>query len=135
MGNTDQFEKIATTYDTPERIQIAEVSANVIREYLRDTKDKRAIDFGCGTGLVGMKLLGDFGSMLFLDASLNMIAQVRRKIAAGNMQNADTLCFDLETDALVGLHSDYILWLCSISGIYPRFWPDCTRSSTRTVIC
>ena len=28
MGNTDKFEIIANTYDTPERIQIAKVSSN-----------------------------------------------------------------------------------------------------------
>lgn len=52
MGNTDKFEMIADTYDTPERIQIAKVASNAIREYLVDSKSKNAIDFGCGTGLV-----------------------------------------------------------------------------------
>ncbi len=108
MGNTDKFEMIADKYDTPERVQIAKVSSNAIREYLIDSKTKNAIDFGCGTGLVGMHLLNDFNSMLFLDTSQNMINQIKQKIFGANIQNAATLCFDFEKDSLSDLHTDYI---------------------------
>lgn len=50
MGNTDKFEMISNNYDTSERVQIAMVSSDAIKEYLVDTKSKDAIDFGCGTG-------------------------------------------------------------------------------------
>ncbi|WP_313340173.1 class I SAM-dependent methyltransferase [Sedimentibacter sp.] len=108
MGNTDKFEMIANTYDTPERIQIAKVSSEAIREYLVDTKNKTAIDFGCGTGLVGVNLLNDFQSILFLDTSQKMINQIEQKISHYNIQNADTLCFDFEKDSLLDLKTDYI---------------------------
>ena len=87
MGNTDKFEMIAKTYDTSERIQIAKVSSNAIREYVVDAKSKNAIDFGCGTGLVGMNLLSEFNSMLFLDTSQNMINQVKQRISNFNLKN------------------------------------------------
>lgn len=108
MGNTDKFEMMADVYDTPERVQIAKVSANAIREYLNDTSNKDGIDFGCGTGLVGMDLLNDFNSILFLDTSQNMIKQIEQKISGSNIQNASTLCFDFEKDSLSSLHADYI---------------------------
>lgn len=108
MGNTDKFEMIANIYDTPERIHIAKISSNAIREYLVDAKSKDAIDFGCGTGLVGMNLLSDFNSILFLDTSQNMINQISQKISSSNIQNAATLCFDFEKDSLSDLHADYI---------------------------
>lgn len=108
MGNTDKFEMMADRYDTPERIQIAKVSSNAIREYVVDARSKNAIDFGCGTGLVGMNLLNDFNSMLFLDTSQNMIHQIEQKISSSNIQNAATLCFDVEKDSLTDLHADYI---------------------------
>lgn len=107
MGNTDKFEMIADVYDTPERIEIAKASADAIREYLVDSKEKNAIDFGCGTGLVGMNLLNDFSSVLFLDTSQNMIHQIKQKISDSNIQNADTLCFDFEKDSLSDLKVDY----------------------------
>lgn len=108
MGNTDKFEIIANIYDTSERIQIAKVASDAIREYLVDANNKNAIDFGCGTGLVGMNLLNDFNSMLFLDTSQNMINQIKQKISNSNIQNAATLCFDFEKDSLSDLHADYI---------------------------
>lgn len=108
MGNTDKFEMIANIYDTPERVQIAKVSSDAIRDYLVDAKSKNAIDFGCGTGLVGMNLLNDFHSMLFLDTSPNMINQIKQKISDKNIQNADTLCFDFEKEGLSDLRADYI---------------------------
>jgi ubiquinone/menaquinone biosynthesis C-methylase UbiE len=108
MGNTDKFEMIANVYDTPERIQIAKISSDAIREYLVDTKSKNAIDFGCGTGLVGMNLLNSFSSILFLDTSQNMINQIKRKVSDLDIQNADTVCFDFEKESLSDLHADYI---------------------------
>ncbi len=108
MGNTDKFEMIADSYDTSERIQISKVSSDAIREYLVDAKSKNAIDFGSGTGLVGMNLLNDFNSILFLDTSQNMINQIKQKISGSNIQNAATLCFDFEKDSLSNLHADYI---------------------------
>lgn len=108
MGNTDKFEIIASTYDTPERIQIAKVSSDAIRECLVDTKSKNAIDFGCGTGLVGINLLNEFNSIIFLDTSQNMINQIQKKIHDFNIKNVDTLCFDFEKDGKSDLHADYI---------------------------
>ncbi|TBL77380.1 class I SAM-dependent methyltransferase [Paenibacillus thalictri] len=108
MGNTDKFEMIAKRYDTPERIQIAKVSSDAISEYVVDAKSKKAIDFGCGTGLVGMNLLNAFHSMLFLDTSPNMLDQIKQKISDLNIQNAHTLCFDFEKEGLPGLRADYI---------------------------
>jgi ubiquinone/menaquinone biosynthesis C-methylase UbiE len=108
MGNTDKFEMIANRYDTSERIQTAKVSSEAIHEYLVNTKSKNAIDFGCGTGLVGMNLLNYFNSMIFLDTSQNMINQIKKKISSLNIKNATTLCFDFEKDNLLNLHADYI---------------------------
>jgi len=63
---------------------------------------------GVGTGLVGMSLLNDFKTMLFLDTSQNMINQIKQKIVDFNLRNVDTLCFDFEKDSLSDLHADYI---------------------------
>lgn len=108
MGNTDKFDLIADRYDTPERIQIAKASADAIRRHLIDVKSRAAIDFGCGTGLVGMDLLNEFHSVLFLDASQNMIDRITQKISAFHLQNAAALCFDLEKEHPSGLRADYI---------------------------
>lgn len=108
MGNTEKFEMMANTYDTSERIELAKVSSDAIREYVDDAKSKNAIDFGCGTGLTGMSLLNEFNSMLFLDTSQNMLNQIKQKISNSNIKNATTLCFDLEKESLSNLKADYI---------------------------
>lgn len=108
MGNTNIFEAMANGYDTPERIKIAKISSNAIREYIVNGKDKSAIDFGCGTGLVGLDLINDFRNMTFLDTSQNMLEQINKKIADFNIRNADTLCFDFETEFRSDIHSDYV---------------------------
>jgi len=108
MGNTDKFEMMANSYDTEERVLIAKVSSDAISEYIIDVENKKAIDFGCGTGLVGMKFLKDFESILFLDTSQNMINQIEKKISHFDIQNANTLCFDFEKDGNTDLHADFI---------------------------
>lgn len=108
VANTDKFEMIAAMYDTPDRIRIASVSSEAIRECVADAKDRDAIDFGCGTGLVGLNLADAFRSVLFLDTSPNMIGQVERKITALGLENANTLCFDFEREGVSELRADYI---------------------------
>ncbi|MCR8645467.1 class I SAM-dependent methyltransferase [Paenibacillus sp. N1-5-1-14] len=108
MANTDKFDMIASSYDSPGRVHIAQVSADAIREYVIDAGNKSAIDFGCGTGLVGLNLVNEFASMLFLDSSPNMIHQIKQKISDADIQNADTCCFDFEKEGLSELKADYI---------------------------
>jgi ubiquinone/menaquinone biosynthesis C-methylase UbiE len=57
---------------------------------------------------VGMNLLNEFNSILFLDTSQNMINQIKQKIADFNIRNVDTLCFDFEKEGQSDLHADYI---------------------------
>jgi ubiquinone/menaquinone biosynthesis C-methylase UbiE len=108
VGNTDKFDLMADSYENPERVQMAKVSSEAMKEYLIDTRGKDAIDFGCGTGLVGMNLLNEFRSMLFLDTSQNMLKIIDRKISDANALNASTLCFDFETSAQPNICADYI---------------------------
>lgn len=106
MGNTEKFQMMAHQYDTADRIVNAKLSADMIREAFdaKEAKGKNAMDFGCGTGLVGLSLLDVFDSMTFLDTSSNMLEIVAKKIEA-NMDDASSdqnriklLCVDLEAD-------------------------------------
>ncbi|MDF2511577.1 MAG: Methyltransferase type 12 [Herbinix sp.] len=108
MGNTEIFDTMANVYDTSERASIAKLAADAIRGYIVDGKSKSAIDFGCGTGLVGMNLLEDFGSILFLDSSQPMVEQIKQKISDYNLTGAQTLCFDFEKENNSEIHADYI---------------------------
>lgn len=122
MGNTDIFDSMASGYDTPERIRIAKIISNAVREYISDGKNKSVIDFGCGTGLVGMDLLDEFRSVTFLDTSQNMLRQIEQKMAEAHIQNAATLCFDFETAFRSDIRADYVIMaqvLLHISNVEP----------------
>ncbi len=109
MGNIEKFESIANIYDTRDRTRIAGIIADTVRTYIIDGGEKTAIDYGCGTGLVGLRLLNDFRSVLFVDAAHNMIEQVRQKIADMKADNAAVLCCDLEKERKDGLRADYVI--------------------------
>jgi predicted TPR repeat methyltransferase len=109
MGNTEKFDLIANRYDTDERIRTAGVIADRIRGNVAGAAGKCAIDYGCGTGLVGMRLLDVFGRVLFVDASPKMVEVVRRKIEDGRIPNADALLCDLTQENPPDLHADCII--------------------------
>ena len=106
MGNTEKFQMMAHQYDTADRIVNAKLSADMIREAFdaKESKGKNAMDFGCGTGLVGLSLLDVFDSMTFLDTSSNMLEIVAKKVevnmdgASSDQNRIKLLCVDLEAD-------------------------------------
>ncbi|AZN42406.1 class I SAM-dependent methyltransferase [Paenibacillus albus] len=108
MGNTDIFEAMAGNYDNEERAQIARIASDAIREYIENGSDKSAIDFGCGTGLVGLNLLDEFEHIVFLDSSPNMLEQIKHKLIGADIRNASTVCFDFETGSSSEIRADYI---------------------------
>ncbi|MDL2258788.1 methyltransferase [Eubacteriales bacterium OttesenSCG-928-K08] len=108
MGNLEIFERMAADYDTPERRKYAKLCADEIRSLLKNSKDKTAIDFGCGTGLVGLELVEDFRKVTFVDSAKNMVACVLEKLAANNINNADALVLDLEKEEAEIAPVDYI---------------------------
>lgn len=96
MGNIELFDGMAQQYDTPERIKNTKVILGVIRKHLEGTQDKSAVDFGCGTGLIGLQLANEFHAVMLVDASQNMVDYVQAKIENGHIQNASTQCINLE---------------------------------------
>lgn len=108
MGNTEKFDMIASQYDTAERQWIAKLSAQAIEPFLEERPPLSAMEFGCGTGLVGLSLASYFDSILFVDTSEKMLEVVEEKIKHGNLKNASTSCFDLESAQVENLKVDVI---------------------------
>lgn len=102
------FDEMASRYDTEERAQVANIIAGALRPRLQNHKSKAGIDYGCGTGLVGLQLAGCFQSLLLVDASQQMIEQVRHKLKQSQIQNADTLCSDFSKGLPPGLCADTV---------------------------
>ena len=109
IGHINEFNQMSVKYDTPKNKHMAKRAADAIRNLLDESHKKSAIDFGCGTGLVGLDLLEDFKSMLFIDASIKMIEQVEKKLADKNTKKASVLCLDIEKDAQLPNKVDTII--------------------------
>jgi ubiquinone/menaquinone biosynthesis C-methylase UbiE len=109
METSDIFDRMAGRYDTEDRVNIANIIVRAIRAGLTDTRGKTALDYGCGTGLVGFGLIDLFRSMLFVDASPPMIEQVKRKIENGQFEAASTFCGDFQLETPRAWQVDYVI--------------------------
>ncbi|MBM6613819.1 class I SAM-dependent methyltransferase [Desemzia sp. RIT804] len=109
MGHIHQFNQLAAKYDTTKNKDMAKRSTDAIRSLLDKNHTKTAIDLGCGTGNVGLDLLEEFESMLFVDASPEMIEQVEKKLANMDTKKASVLCLDIEKDVQLPYKADTII--------------------------
>jgi ubiquinone/menaquinone biosynthesis C-methylase UbiE len=109
METSNIWEQMARQYDTEDRMNIAKIIVQAVRSELKDTKEKTALDYGCGTGLIGFGLTDLFRTMLFVDASAQMIEQVNRKINSEHIECASTLCCDFLEEVPRTLQVDYVI--------------------------
>lgn len=104
----DNFDIMAEDFDTVERVNRAKAIADKIQVHIHEGNKKSAVEYGCGTGLVGFQLINRFKTILFVDSSPEMIKQVTRKLEKLNNPAASTLCSDLIGDVSKKLRADYI---------------------------
>lgn len=103
MANLELFNKMAKNYDSDERIFVTNlISAKIAEELSSDDnlKSKTMLDFGCGTGLVGLNLVEQVKHLTFLDGSEQMIAIVNQKIEQLAIKNANSIVADSENNDL-----------------------------------
>ena len=91
------FEKEAAVWDEePRRVKLAnDVAAAIIRE-IKPTRDLDALDFGCGTGLVTLRLQPLVRSITGVDSSPGMLAVFRDKVQKQGLTNVHPQLVDLE---------------------------------------
>ncbi len=94
------FDKEAAQWDQDQRrVRLAsDVAAAVIRE-AGPTRLMDALDYGCGTGLVTLKLQPLVRTMTAADTSRGMLGVLKEKIKALQIGNVDTVFIDLESGA------------------------------------
>lgn len=96
MNQIHKFNQLASHYDSPYNIKMAALATEAIRPFLNDMCLEKVVDLGCGTGLVGLELLVDVDSMLFVDGSEKMLEQVELKLAEISAHNASVRLMDFE---------------------------------------
>ncbi|MBU0947008.1 MAG: class I SAM-dependent methyltransferase [Proteobacteria bacterium] len=92
------FDKAATDWDTKQpRVQLAaKISAAIARLPLSATMD--AMEYGCGTGLVGLSLAPTLGHLTAIDTSQGMLDVLQEKIVEQGIANVSPLRCDLLID-------------------------------------
>jgi len=88
------FEQMAKRYDTEERIELAKVIVNEVRQELRNSQSKSLIDYGSGTGLISLELSDLVNSILLVDSSKQMLEVAKAKISRKGIANAKVLYSD-----------------------------------------
>jgi len=97
--NRKDFDKEAAQWDSnPGRVKLAVDVGAAIISIIPITKNMTVIDFGCGTGLLTMKLQPIVKSITGVDNSPGMLAMLQKKIADHGLNNVLTQHVDFEKD-------------------------------------
>lgn len=108
------FDKDAATWDeNPGRVKMANNIANTILDAISLNNNMKVLDFGCGTGLLTLRLQPFVGSIKAVDSSSGMLKVLNEKIESQNITNITTEHLDIEQgDVLKGT---YDLIVCSMT--------------------
>lgn len=107
MANT-VFEEMAKRYDSDSRIELANIIAKEVRQELGSNQLDSLIDYGAGTGLVGLQLVDLVESVLLVDSSEQMMKIAEAKIVHSGLSNVRTFVSDF-TEETIDLKADIIL--------------------------
>ncbi|WP_449192578.1 class I SAM-dependent DNA methyltransferase [Thauera sp.] len=100
MNSTTHFDQSAATWDAdPMKAARAEAVAHGIRSEVPLSSAMRALEYGCGTGLLSFALRAELGEIALADNSSGMLAVLRDKIAAAGASNMRPMLLDLAADA------------------------------------
>ncbi len=91
------FDREAAQWDAnPGRVKLANEVADVIIREAKPSPDMDVLDFGCGTGLITLRLLPFVRTILGVDSSQGMLGVLEGKIRTQGLANALTRFVDFE---------------------------------------
>ncbi|HSW01373.1 MAG TPA: class I SAM-dependent methyltransferase [Sedimentisphaerales bacterium] len=98
------FDKEAAAWDeNPVRVKLADDVAAAVARHVPLNAGMDALDLGCGTGLVTLRLAPRVRSITGVDSSQGMLDVLAAKVARENLTNVKTLRLDLnQGDRLPG---------------------------------
>jgi len=95
------FDKAAADWDKePRRIALMRAIGEAILREAAPTRETDVLDYGCGTGLVGLFLLPHVSSVTGADNSPGMLEVLRAKIAESGLTNMKVILLDLQKDPI-----------------------------------
>ena len=98
-GSAAHFDKVAGDWDNdPRRVALMRAIGEAILREVELTSEMDVLDYGCGTGLIGLFLLPHVRTVTGADNSPGMLGELRDKIIAGGLENIQAIQLDLEQD-------------------------------------
>ena len=106
INTRKDFDKEAVDWDSnPGRVKLANDVGTAMIKVIKLTKSMEVIDFGCGTGLLTLKLHPFVKSITGVDNSPGMLGMLTSKVKAQNLDNVLTQHVDFEKgDRIEGLY-------------------------------
>lgn len=109
QANLDRFNAMAAEWDNnPMRAGIARAVAAAIADTLPLRADMRALEYGCGTGLVSVLLAPWLGHIVAADVAPAMLEVLDDKCRRAGLAHIETRRLDLTTDPLPAERFDLI---------------------------
>jgi len=98
-ASVNHFDQSAANWDAePRRVELAKAVGEAIRRHARPTSNMDLMDYGCGTGLLGLFLLPYVRTVTAADSSPGMLQVLEDKIQAGRLRHIRATRLDLEHD-------------------------------------
>ncbi len=95
-GEKNKFDQKAVDWDKKKRrVELARAVSSAIKELLPEDQPLEAMEYGCGTGLVGLALAPKLRSLLAVDTSGGMLEVLEKKMLEQGFGNVNTKRFDL----------------------------------------
>jgi 2-polyprenyl-3-methyl-5-hydroxy-6-metoxy-1,4-benzoquinol methylase len=97
------FNKDAVMWDeNPGRVKVVNDIADTIINDIRISKDMDVLDFGCGTGLLSLRLIPFVRSVTGIDSSSGMLEVFKSKIEKQKLDNVRLNLVDIEKGEVLG---------------------------------
>lgn len=95
------FDEKAANWEKPQQRNLANGVADAMIRELELSLDMDVMDYGCGSGLISMRLQPLVKSVVGVDSSKGMLAVFEEKIRKSGVQNVSSQWADLEDDGKV----------------------------------
>lgn len=97
--NRVRFDNIAKDWDKSDfRLSLAKNITDKILDSVALSKDDVVMDFGCGTGLVGLNIAPFVKKLIGADLSSNMLESFKSKAQTGNLSNVEATQLEVDSD-------------------------------------
>jgi len=90
--------QIPTEDNILEKLGRAKAFAKGIKNFLPKNNSLKALDFGCGSGILSFELKDAFENITLVDISEDMIQSVHKLVAENNINNFNPLCINVLDD-------------------------------------